>query len=231
MELDRLVLEARAILEATPGTAGTLPLVVRWLLDRLRKDSTAREKLLDGVERVMLAMGEDLTTQTPEELVHRTLEALDKNSRRFLSDTLDFVQYEEAFEDFLVQSINDEVPTANGLGPWECHTAIGSGEVTVRLKLAGEEQEEDTEHPGDTEESAISRVFKTTLGASSATFRWLLDHTPSNWGGASGDKYVLAYEGRADFAYRDGQAILFALGNKALLALATKTLASLKESV
>ena len=47
-----LIAEARVILEATPGTAGTLPLVVRWLLDRLRKDATAREKLLDGVERV-----------------------------------------------------------------------------------------------------------------------------------------------------------------------------------
>ncbi len=171
----------------------------------------------------------DVKSMTPQELVARTVEELDKNNSSVVSDALDVLRYEEAFEEWLLEVLNKHVRVASGLGPWSCFTDIGAGEMTVRIRIAGEEQDEDTEHPGDTDDDEIARVFKNVLGAASSNFNWSLDHTPSNWGFPSGGKFILNYSGRAEFKYRDGQAALFATGNKAWLPLAEKVLARASE--
>lgn len=262
-----LVAEARALVETMPTSAAaqaTLPLATRWLLVLLRKDTKAREKLLDGVEGVMETLVERLATparhaappptkkgkkgarapeplsapaspafdvksMTPQELVARTVTELDKNNSSVISDALGVLRYEEAFEAWLLEVLNKHVRVANGLGPWSCFADIGAGEMTVRIRIAGEEQDEGIEHPGDTDDDEIARTFKTVLGAASANFNWALSYTPRAWGFPSGDKYTLNYQGTAEFKYRDGQAALFATGNKVWLPLAEKVLVRASE--
>ena len=264
--LTALIAEARAVVENLPTSASaqaTLPLAMRWLLVRLRKDAKAREKLLDGVEGAMETIVERLTSpvrhtgttaakrgrgkqasgapelpsstgfdikaMTPQELVARTVEELDKNKSSVVSAALDSLHYEDSFEEWLLEVINKQVRTAAGLGPWTCFVDVEAGKTRVRMRIADEEQDEDTEHPGDTSDEEIARVFKTVLGATYANFNWSLGRTPRDWGSPSGDKLILNYQGHAEFEYRDGQAALFATGNKAWIEIAAKVLARASE--
>jgi hypothetical protein len=102
--------------------------------------------------------------------------------------------------------------------------------MTVRIRIAGEEQDEDTKHTGDTDDDEIAQIFKTVFGANYASFHWSLDRTPRNWDFGVGDRYILNYQGSSVFKYRNGQAALFATGNKAWLSLATKVLARASEA-
>jgi hypothetical protein len=173
--------------------------------------------------------GFDIKAMTPQDLVARAVDELDKNKSSVVSTALNSLRYEEAFEEWLLEALNKQVRTATGLGPWSCFVDVEPGKIRVRMRIADEEQDEDTEHPGDTSDEEIARAFKTVLGAAYANFSWSLGRTPREWGAPSGDKLILNYQGHAEFEYRDGQAALFATGNKAWIEIAAKVLARASE--
>lgn len=252
----RALLEA---MPTSATAQATLPALARWLLLRIRQNPRVQRDLLDEVEAVMETIVErmvtpaqpssavgkgrkaknttvvvpaaaavDIKAVTPQELVMLAVEELDRNRSAVLTTALNALPFEHAIEEYLIDVLNKNTRIVGGVAEWSCFVDVRPGGFTVRLRVSAEEQDEDIEHPGDTDEDEIVRVFQTVLGAKTANFDWKLSYTPSAWG-ANGNKHVLNYEGRAEFQYGDGQAVLFVTGNKAWVARATTVLARMAE--
>jgi len=252
----RALLEA---MPTSTTAQATLPALARWLLLRMRQNPRAQRDLLDEVEAVMESIVErmvtptqhatstakgrkakntavvaptaaavDIKAVTPQELVTLAVEELDKNRSAVLTTALGTLPYEHDMEEYLIDVLNKQTRIVGGVAAWSCFVDVRPGGFTVRLRVSADEQDEDLEHPGDTDEDEIVRVFQTVLGAKTAHFDWKLSYTPRAWG-ATGNKHVLNYEGRAEFQYGDGQAVLFVTGNKAWAARAATVLARMAE--
>jgi hypothetical protein len=107
------------------------------------------------------------------------------------------VSIDEDLETLLLEFVNRKVPES--LGPWSLRSEMTSGGVLiVRYHFAGPEVEEDTEYPGTTYEDHVSLALK-SIGASGASCRASLEHTPRSWGFDGGERLVVSYEGKATF--------------------------------
>jgi len=170
----------------------------------------------------------NVSTMTPQELLTRTIDFLDSGKGSVVETALDRLDYDEAMESWLVDVLNDEL-AGSTIGPWHCIPYSDAGKLKLDLRFAGDEQEEDTNHPGPTDEGHIAQIFKHTLGASYANFNWSLDDTPRDWSFQVSPRFVLNYRGLVEFIYKDGQAALAAVGNKVLLQRAAEVLARARE--
>ena len=95
------------------------------------------------------------------------------------------VSIDEEIETLLLEFVNRKVPES--LGPWSLRSEMTSGGVLiVRYHFAGPIVEEGIEFPGTTYESHISQALK-SIGATGATCRASLEHTPRSWGFDSGE--------------------------------------------
>lgn len=107
------------------------------------------------------------------------------------------VSLDDEIEPLLLEFINRRVPES--LGPWSLRSEMTSGGVLiVRYHFAGPIVDEGSEGTGDTYENHVSQALK-SIGASGATCRASLDHTPRSWGFDAGENLVVSYEGKATF--------------------------------